>query len=56
MVQQGREKNIQSKIRCCYMADVAKQIEKQKNNANATIVFIDSKEELRYNRRKRDMR
>lgn len=35
------------------MADVANQIEKQKNNVNVTIVFIDSKEELRYNRRKR---
>lgn len=53
MVQQGREKHIQLKIRRCYMADVAKQIEKQKNNENVTIVFIDSKGELRYNRRKR---
>lgn len=53
MVQQGREKHIQLKIRRCYMADVAKQIEKQKNNTSDTFVFIDSKVELRDN--KKDM-
>lgn len=51
MVQQGREKHIQLKIRRCYMADVVKQIEKQKNSISDTFVFIDSKAELRGNKK-----